>query len=92
MTVARFDAFSARHPAVQNTSLPGERDLRLWLHRAPGEPHPLETYRWRSARPIALGKNIVDPERMASYEVRCLKSRSTAAQGIRTALTPLAQG
>ena len=67
----RYDAFSERDPAVRNASLPpGEQDLGLWLHRAPGEPHPLELSRWRSAKPIALGKNMVDPERVAAYEVR----------------------
>ena len=76
----RYDAFSERDPAVQNASLPqGERDLSLWLHRAPGEPHPLELYRWRSARPIALGKNMVDPARVAAYEVRLLQPHSSSS-------------
>ena len=71
----RYDAFSERDPAVRDASLPqGERDLSLWLHRAPGEPHPLEHYRWRSSRPIALGKDMVDPARMAAYEVRALST------------------
>ncbi len=76
VTVMRYDAFSERDPAVQNASLPGERDLSLWLQRAPGEPHPLQLYRWRSARPITLGKNMVDPERVAAYEVRIVPCHS----------------
>lgn len=47
-----------------------EADLSMWLRRALSEPHPLTKYRWRSGRPIALGKNMVNPNNMASYEVR----------------------
>ena len=50
----------------------GETDLSLWLRRALSEPHPLTKYRWRSARPIALGKNMVNPNNMASYEARAV--------------------
>lgn len=65
VTLQRFDAFSSRSQQAN-----GEADLSMWLQRGPYEPHPLARCLWRSARPIALGKTLVVPDRMATYEVR----------------------
>jgi len=68
--VERYDAFSDLDPAVRPQPPGGERDLDVWRRRGRGEPHPLLRYGWRSELPIALGKDMADPERVATYEVR----------------------
>ena len=45
-----------------------EGDLALWAGRGNGS-HPLLAYTRRGSVAIKLGKTIVDPERMAAYEV-----------------------
>jgi len=70
VSVERYDAFSDLDPAVRPQPPGGERDLDVWRRRGRGEPHPLLRYGWRSELPIALGKDMADPERVATYEVR----------------------
>jgi len=70
VSLERYDAFSDLDPAVRPQPPGGERDLDLWRRRGRGEPHPLLRYGWRSELPIALGKDMADPDRVATYEVR----------------------
>ncbi|KAK9833478.1 hypothetical protein WJX81_008427 [Elliptochloris bilobata] len=46
----------------------GQGERALWTSARNGS-HPLQGYSRRSTVPIKLGKQIVDPERVASYEV-----------------------
>ncbi len=65
--VERFDVFLT--PEAE-AALPAGASGELALWRAGAHPHPLTHYGIRSVGPIKLGKGLIDPERVASYEAR----------------------
>jgi hypothetical protein len=65
--VERFDVFLT--PEAE-AALPAGAAGELALWRAGARPHPLTHYGIRSVGPIKLGKGLIDPERVASYEAR----------------------
>jgi hypothetical protein len=67
VNVERYDVYLT--PEAE-AALPADAAGEVALWRAGTRPHPLMQYGVRNVAPLRLGKGLIDPDFVASYEAR----------------------